>query len=102
MKTGTLVGGLIGIVSFIVFALLPSIVYGGYAGIILYSSIYGQLGGSNLTSRLFVAFGMLFGVLSVAAIFTVMGAALATGLVYGVRSFMGKEAREAEVERSTL
>jgi len=76
-----LFGGFGGLVAWSLIALMPSLVYGGFAGL---SLAHGVLGGhaaeGSLTERAAVAFGMLVGGLAVAAIFAVLGAVCGAGL----------------------
>jgi hypothetical protein len=78
MKTTTFIGGIVGLVTFLCVGLLPSLVYGGFAGAILSSSLYGPLLQPNLLQRGMVVGGMLIGLLSTAGLFTVLGAAIST------------------------
>lgn len=78
-RTFAFVGGLVGLVTFLTVALLPSIVYGGYAGVILSSAILGVQLTGQLLSKAIIVFGMVAGLLSTAGIFVVLGAALGAG-----------------------
>jgi len=72
----SLVGVAIGLVAFLTIALLPSLVYGGYAGLLLAGGIFGTPVAPTVLARALVAFGMILGVVSVASIFAIGGAAL--------------------------
>ena len=76
-------GGITGLVTFLFFGLLPSIVYGGFAGVTMASSILGGPADGSLVGRVLVAFGMVVGLLGTGSVFIVIGAALGAG-VYGV------------------
>ena len=91
-------GGIVGLVTFLFVGLLPSIVYGGFAGVTLASAILGGPVEGNLLARGLVVFGMVIGLLATAGIFIVIGAALGAG-VYGIaRSFVRAPA-DAEAAR---
>jgi hypothetical protein len=70
------VGVLFGLALFLIVALLPSLVYGGYAGLLLAGGIFGSPVTPTLLARSLVAFGMLLGVVSVASVFSVFGACI--------------------------
>jgi hypothetical protein len=74
-KTASLVGAGIGLAIFLAVALLPSLLYGGYAGVLLAGGIFGTPVQATLAVRAVIVFGMVLGVTSVASLFTVGGAA---------------------------
>lgn len=80
-KTFPLVGAGVGLVAFLAVGLLPSLLYGGYAGVLLASGIFGAPVGASFAVRALIVFGMVLGVTSVAALFAVAGAA--AGAVVG-------------------
>ena len=73
-------GAAIGIALFLSVGLLPAILYGGYAGLMLATGIFGSPLPEHLFARGLVAFGSVLGVFSTAALFAVGGAAAATGI----------------------
>jgi hypothetical protein len=79
-KTVALVGAAIGFSLFLVFALVPSLVYGGYAGLLLAGGIFGNPVPAILAARGLVGFGMILGVVATSSVFTVAGA-VASSLV---------------------
>jgi hypothetical protein len=81
-KTFAFVGGIVGLVTFLCVALLPSIVYGGFAGVALSSTIIGEPISGQLLSKVLIVAGMLIGVLSVGGLFTVVGAALSSTIYH--------------------
>jgi hypothetical protein len=74
-KAGTLIGAGVGLVLFLAVALLPSLLYGGYAGVLLASGIVGAPVKATLLVRGLIVFGMVLGVTAVASLFVVAGAA---------------------------
>jgi len=82
----TFMGGVIGLLVFLVVGLLPSLVYGGYAGVMLGSVVFGVPIHEHVLAQATVVLGILSGVLSVASIFVLAGAIMATG----VRSLVSK------------
>ena len=74
-KTSTLIGSAIGLALFLVIGLLPSLVYGGYAGILLAGGIFGTPVEATLLVRALIVFGMVLGVVGVGSLFAVGGAA---------------------------
>jgi hypothetical protein len=95
-KTAAVVGGVIGFGLFLAFALLPSLVYGGYAGLLLACEVFGRPVPATLAARGLVAVGMLFGVFGSAGVFTVTGAAV--GHFFGHLAGQGASARAAPRE----
>ncbi len=78
MKTRTfsLIGAAAGLALFLAIALLPSLLYGGYAGVLLAGGIFGTPVRATALVRGLIVFGMVLGVTGVASLFAVAGAAL--------------------------
>jgi len=93
-KSATLVGAGIGLALFLAFALLPSLLYGGYAGVLLASAIFGSPISSTLAVRAVIVFGMVFGVTVVGALFAVAGAVLGAA----VSILTGEASKGDEIE----
>ncbi len=87
-KLPSLVGAGIGLVLFLAIALLPSVLYGGYAGLLLAGGIVGTPVQPTLLVRALVVFGMVLGVVGIASLFAVMGAVAgaAVGALTGAAS----------------
>ena len=75
-KTPTLIGAAVGLAIFLAIGLLPSMVYGGYAGVLLAGGIFGTPVSATFWPRALIIFGMVLGVTGVGALFTVAGAVL--------------------------
>ena len=71
-----MVGAAAGFALFLGIALLPALMYGGYAGLLLAGGIFGTPVPASLAARGLVGLGMLLGVLGTASVFTVLGAAV--------------------------
>jgi hypothetical protein len=100
----TFIGGIIGLVAFLVVGLLPSLLYGGYAGVILGSAIFGTPIHENIFAQATVVLGVISGVLAIGGVFVLGGAILATG-AYGLLAVMHSEPaakEEAEVEKAVV
>jgi hypothetical protein len=93
-KSSALVGGAIGFGLFLAFALLPSLVYGGYAGLLLACELFGRPVPATLVARGVVAIGMLLGVFGTAGVMTVTGATL--GHLFGHLAAGGAKAPAAK------
>ncbi len=89
-KTATFVGGIVGLVGYLAVGLLPSIVYGGFAGVTLAAALFGSPIDASWMARAVVVFGMIVGLLATAALFVVVGAALGTGL-YSIVGDLGRK-----------
>ena len=64
-----------GLALFLTVALLPALLYGGYAGVLLATGIFGAPMQETLLVRGLIVFGMVLGVTAVASLFVVGGAA---------------------------
>ncbi len=74
-KLPSLVGAGIGLALFLAVALLPAILYGGYAGLLLAGGIVGTPVHATFLVRALIVFGMVLGVTGVGSLFAVVGAA---------------------------
>lgn len=81
-KTPSVIGAAIGLALFLAIALLPALLYGGYAGVLLAGGIAGTPVQATFLVRALIVFGMVLGVTGVGALFAVggavVGAAVAT------------------------
>ncbi len=74
-KLPSLVGAGIGLALFLAIALLPALLYGGYAGLLLAGGIVGTPVQPTFLVRALIVFGMVMGVAGIGALFAVVGAA---------------------------
>ena len=79
-KMVAVAGAAVGFALFLAVGLLPAVLYGGYAGLLLASGIFGAPLPGHIFARGLVAFGSLLGVLATSAVFAVAGAAAASGI----------------------
>ncbi len=73
-KIPTLIGAGVGLALFLAIALLPAMLYGGYAGLLLAGGIFGTPVVPTLLPRALILFGMVMGVVGVGSLFAVVGA----------------------------
>ena len=73
-KVSTLIGAGIGLALFLAVGLLPSLLYGGYAGLLLAGGIFGTPVEPTFLPRALIVFGMAMGVVAVGSLFAVLGA----------------------------
>jgi hypothetical protein len=73
-KIPSLVGAGIGLALFLAIALLPAILYGGYAGLLLAGGIVGTPVQPTFLVKALIIFGMVLGVTGIASLFAVLGA----------------------------
>jgi hypothetical protein len=92
-KTPTLIGACVGLAFFLAVALLPALLYGGYAGVLLAGGIFGAPVKATFLVRALIVFGMVLGVTSVASLFAVAGAAI--GAAVSVLVGPGRKPAEA-------
>jgi len=97
----TLIGGGIGLVIFLAIGLLPSLVYGGYAGAMLVGAIFGAPIHTSILAQGVVVFGMLIGLLANAAVFVLAGAAVGAGLGSMAR-FVAAREKEAQENKNAV
>jgi hypothetical protein len=74
-KVPSILGAGLGLLLFVFVGLLPSWLYGGYAGVLLAGGIFGTPLTGAFLERALIVFGSVLGVTAVAALFAVAGAA---------------------------
>ncbi|WP_242346531.1 hypothetical protein [Anaeromyxobacter terrae] len=79
-KTPSLIGAGLALALFLAVALLPSMLYGGYAGVLLAGGIFGTPLEPTFLVRALIVFGIVLGVAGVGSLFAVMGAAAGAGV----------------------
>ena len=79
-KNYTLIGAAAGLAVFLALALLPSILYGGYAGVLLAGGMFGTPVAATFLVRALIVFGMVLGVVGVGSLFAVGGAVFGAAL----------------------
>jgi hypothetical protein len=89
-KLPSLVGAGIGLALFLAVALLPAMLYGGYAGVLLAGGIFGTPVPATLLPRILIVFGMVMGVVAVGSLFAVAGA-VAGAAVGALTSLAGRK-----------
>jgi hypothetical protein len=73
-KTPSIIGAAIGLALFLAIALLPALLYGGYAGVLLAGGIFGTPVQPTFLVRALIVFGMVMGSVGVGSLFAVGGA----------------------------
>ena len=79
-KTPSLIGAGVGLALFLAVALLPAMLYGGYAGVMLAGGIFSTPLQPTFLVRALIVFGIIMGVAGVGSLFAVMGAAAGAGV----------------------
>lgn len=79
-KTPTLIGAGVGLATFLAVGLLPALLYGGYAGVLLAGGFFGTPVQATLAVRALIVFGMVLGVTAVGSLFAVSGAAIGAAI----------------------
>ena len=97
-KVPALVGAGIGLATFLAVALLPALLYGGYAGVLLAGGIFGTPVTASLAVRALIVFGMVLGVTAVGSLFAVAGAA--AGAAVGVLLKIATPAEKSAAEKA--
>ncbi len=73
-KTPSIIGAAVGLAAFLAIALLPALLYGGYAGVLLAGGIFGTPVQPTFLVRALIVFGMVMGAVGVGSLFAVGGA----------------------------
>ena len=94
-KTPSIVGAAVGLALFLAIALLPALLYGGYAGVMLAGGIFGTPVQPTFAVRALIVFGMVMGVIGVGALFAVGGAVAGAAIGVLAGSTAKKPAAEA-------
>jgi hypothetical protein len=97
-KLYTLIGAGVGLALFLAIALLPSVLYGGYAGLLLAGGIVGTPVQPTFLVRGLIVFGMLLGVTGIASLFAVLGAV--AGAAVGVLTGKVAPAKKAAADHA--
>jgi hypothetical protein len=85
-KTFTLIGAGVGLATYLAVGLLPSILYGGYAGLLLAGGIFGTPVDASFPVRALIVAGMVVGVAALASLFAVLGAVVGAAVAALTRS----------------
>ena len=93
-----LVGAGIGLALFLAIALLPAILYGGYAGLLLAGGIVGTPVQPTFLVKGLIIFGMVLGVTGIASLFAVLGAV--AGAAVGALTCKVAPARKAVADHA--
>ena len=97
-KTPSIVGAAVGLALFLAIALLPALLYGGYAGVMLAGGIFGTPVQATLAVRALIVFGMVMGAVGVGSLFAVAGAV--AGAAIGSLSRAATPAKAEAASRS--
>jgi hypothetical protein len=91
-KTCTIIGSAVGLATFLAVALLPALLYGGYAGVLLAGGIFGTPVTASVLARALIVFGMVLGAVGVGGLFAVGGAAAGAAVAVLTRVATGAKA----------
>jgi len=94
-KTPTIIGAAVGLALFLALGLLPALLYGGYAGVMLASGISGTPVQATFLVRALIVMGMVLGVTGVGALFAVGGAVVGAAIAVLTGVPAKKEAAKA-------
>jgi hypothetical protein len=99
-KAPSLVGAAIGLAVFLAIALLPALLYGGYAGVLLAGGLFGAPVKATFLVRALVIFGMGLGVVGVGSLFAVAGAAAGAAVGALTRGVMPQPKPQVQQHRT--
>ncbi len=80
MNKPTLIGSAVGLAIFLAIGMLPALLYGGYAGVLLAGGIFGTPLQPTFPVRALIIFGMVRGTVGVGALFSVAGAVVGAAI----------------------
>jgi hypothetical protein len=95
-KISTIIGAAVGLALFLAIGMLPALLYGGYAGVLLAGGIFGEPIRASFLVRSLIVGGMVLGTVGVGALFTVGGASVGaalSALVGGVAGALPQKAK---------
>jgi hypothetical protein len=95
-NTPSIIGAAVGLALFLAIALLPALLYGGYAGVLLAGGIFGTPVQPSFLVKALIIFGMVLGAVGVGSLFAVGGAA--AGAAVGALTRAGVPAKPVEQE----
>jgi hypothetical protein len=97
-KTPTLIGAAVGLALFLALGLLPSLLYGGYAGVMLAGAVTGTPVSATFAAKALIVLGMVVAVTGVGALFTAGGAVAgaAVAVLTGVPAAKDAETKGAK------
>jgi hypothetical protein len=75
-KVSGTIGAAVGFVAFLIVGLLPSILYGGWTGLVIAGAFFGHPVNMTVGPKILVGGGVVLGVVAVGALFTVIGSVL--------------------------
>ncbi len=90
-KVVTLLGGAVGIIAFLAYGLLPSLVCGGWAGVTLAATLFGTPIDASWMARGVLVVSMGVELLATAAGFAIIGAALGAGTYSLLQALVTKQ-----------
>jgi hypothetical protein len=99
-KVPSLVGAAVGLALFLALGLLPSLLYGGYAGVLLAGGLFGTPVQATFAVRALVVFGMVMGVVGVGSLFAVGGAAAGAAVGVLLPAPQAEQAEKAQATRA--
>ena len=85
IRTGTMVGAVLGGVAFLVFGVVPAFHYGGFATLMLLTKLAGGPVEATLGVRVILVVGVLLGILCLGFLSLVLGSVAGTAAAYVVR-----------------
>jgi len=98
IRTGTMVGAVLGGVAFLIFGLVPAFHYGGFATLMLLGKLAGGPVEATLGVRLILVLGVLLGILCLGFLSLVLGSVAGTAAAYVVQLLSAAGHKEAAVQ----
>lgn len=97
VRMGTKIGAALGGIAFLIFGIIPGFYFGSYGSLIVLKHLIGNPIEPTVFVRMFVAVGILLGIVCVASVSIVVGSIAGTALGYVVETLTApKEAKETE------
>jgi hypothetical protein len=103
VRMGTKIGAALGGIAFLIFGIIPGFYFGSYGSLILLKHLMGGPVEPTIIVRMFVAAGILLGIVCVASVSIVIGSIIGTAAGYLVEAATAPSEvkKPAEVEAKT-
>ncbi|MEW6117880.1 MAG: hypothetical protein AB1553_13435 [Nitrospirota bacterium] len=95
IRMGTKIGAALGGLTFLIFGVIPGFYFGSYGALVVLKHLLGGPVEPTVLVRMFVAVGVMLGIVCVASVSIVIGSIVGTALGYAVEALTApKEAKE--------
>ncbi len=101
VRMGTKIGAALGAVAFLIFGIMPGFYFGSYGSLIVLKHLIGNPIEPTVLVRMFVAVGILLGIVCVASVSIVVGAIGGTAMGYIIEAVTAPKEAEKPIEATS-